>query len=188
MTSRRADEIDCGGRLKGRPKRLRPKDAATLVLVDRSGAEPRILMGRRRASEVFLPNKFVFPGGRLDRADWTAPAADALPERETERLLFDMKGRPSSERARALALTAVREMFEEAGLLLGCTHPTGGGSALSRHPSWIRFLRTGHLPALSGLTFFARAITPPARPRRYDTRFFMADAASIAAASERPDE
>ena len=80
---------------------LRPKDAATLIIVDRSGAEPRILMGRRRADLVFMPNMYVFPGGRVDAADRTAPAADDLDPDVEARLLIAMKGRVSARRARA---------------------------------------------------------------------------------------
>lgn len=166
---------------------LTPRDAATLILVDRSGHEPRILMGRRRASEVFLPNKFVFPGGRLDRGDWTATAHDTMSERDVQRLMWDMKGRASPERARALALAAIRETFEEAGLVIG--RPSASqGVPTSRHPTWRRFYRSGYLPAISRLSFLARAITPPARPRRYDTRFFVADATEVAQESTRPDD
>ena len=170
---------------------LRPKDAATLILVDRTGPAPRILMGRRRASQIFLPNKFVFPGGRVDRCDRTMPALGDLPEIDRARLLHDMKGEPSDARARALGLTAIRETFEEAGLVVGTPPPKSHGRAAARQPAhatWRQFVATGHLPRLSGLTFLARAITPPARPRRYDTRFFLADATLIASRGGRPDE
>lgn len=159
--------------------RLRPRDAATLVLVDRKGAEPRVLMGRRRASQIFLPNKFVFPGGRVDRADRTALSHDELPAAVVRRLLHDMKGRPSEARARALALAAIRETFEEVGLVIGCRPAAHSAGSPPRHPTWRRFAETGFVPALSQLTLLARAITPPSRPRRYDTRFFLADAGCI---------
>ena len=136
-------------------KRLIPRDAATLVLVDRTGAEPRVLMGRRRADLAFMANKFVFPGGRVDLADKTAPSISELAPAVIDKLLIEMRGRPSPKRARALAIAAIREMREETGLVLG-----DAGN-----------------PPLEALTFFARAITPPDRTRRYDTRFFMADAA-----------
>ena len=113
---------------------LRPKDAATLILVDRTGPAPRILMGRRRASQVFLPNKFVFPGGRVDRCDRTMPALGDLPEIDRARLLHDMKGEPSDARARALGLTAIRETFEEAGLVVGTPPPKSHGRAAARQP------------------------------------------------------
>ena len=155
----------------------RPRDAATLVLVDQSTGEPRVLMGRRRADQVFLPNKFVFPGGRVDRADARAHSADELRPAELAKLLLDMRGDPSPGRPRALALAAIRETFEETGLLVGAR------GVLGRMPEagpWREFLAHGVVPRLSSLTFFARAITPPGRSRRYDTRFFFADARAIA--------
>jgi 8-oxo-dGTP pyrophosphatase MutT (NUDIX family) len=88
-----------------------------------------------------------------------------------------MKGTPSAARARGLALAAVRETFEETGLVVGrrTAHPSE--PAVSEKPEMTRL---GFLPALSGLAFLARAITPPGRPRRYDTRFFCVGAEAIA--------
>lgn len=156
--------------------RMRPRDAATLILVDRSSGEPRILMGRRGDTQVFMPGKYVFPGGRVDKTDRDVPLADDLRASDAERLLIDMKGWPSMGRARALALAAIRETFEEAGLLIGAPADAPG---TAKDPSWQQFLNHGLVPRLGALTFFARAITPPGRPRRYDTRFFCADAAAI---------
>ena len=99
--------------------RIRPRDAATLVIIDQSTGEPRILMGRRRPDQVFLPNKYVFPGGAVERADRFAPCADTLRPSEGAKLVIAMRGPPSLGRARALALAAARETFEEAGLLIG---------------------------------------------------------------------
>lgn len=139
----------------GPKPRLIPRDAATLVLVDNSiASEPRILMGRRRADLAFLANKVVFPGGRVDPADKTADAASELSANTVAALLTAMRGRPSEARARALGIAAIRELHEETGIALG-------------DPA---------CPPLDALTFFARAITPPGRPRRFDTRFFMAEA------------
>ncbi len=155
----------------------RPRDAATLVLVDHSTGAPRALMGRRSADQVFLPSKFVFPGGRVDRADARAPSADELRPGEAAKLLLEMRGEPSSGRPRALALAAVRETFEETGLLVGARQVT---ERLPDAGPWRDFLGHGITPRLSSLTYFARAITPPGRPRRYDTRFFCAEASQIA--------
>ncbi|MBL8564448.1 MAG: NUDIX hydrolase [Hyphomicrobiaceae bacterium] len=167
-------------------RRLRPRDAATLVLVDRSGSEARVLMGRRRSTQVFLPNKFVFPGGRVDRADRSVMPADDLAPDDAELLLHDMKGAASATRARALALAAIRETFEETGLVIGKS--AGAPAAGSIPAAWQPFLATGHAPSLAGLAYFARAITPPSRPRRYDTRFFLADARLVAAAGKPADD
>lgn len=176
------------GQIAPATRALKPRDAATLVLVDHNGPEPRVLMGRRRENQVFLPNKFVFPGGRLDRADWTAPALDDLSTGVVDRLLVGMKGSASAERARALALAAIREMFEEAGIVVGAAQRMPQPASASRHPSWRRFHDAGYLPRLSDLDFFARAVTPPSRPRRYDTRFFLADASAMAPFAAPPDE
>jgi 8-oxo-dGTP pyrophosphatase MutT (NUDIX family) len=158
-------------------RRQRPRDAATLILVDQSTGEPRILMGRRRADQVFLPGKFVFPGGRVDRADGRAPSADELRASEAAKLMLDLRAEASLSRPRALALAAVRETFEETGLLVGTRLAS---RRLPQEGPWRDFLGHGVVPRLSSLTFLARAITPPGRPRRYDTRFFLAEASGIA--------
>ncbi|MGY4371402.1 8-oxo-dGTP pyrophosphatase MutT (NUDIX family) [Bradyrhizobium sp. LB1.3] len=54
---------------------FRPRDAATLILVDRSGAVPKVLVGKRHDKVVFMPGKFVFPGGRVDKDDYRVPCA-----------------------------------------------------------------------------------------------------------------
>lgn len=165
--------------------RLKPRDAATLIIIDRAAGEPRVLMGRRRLDQVFMPGKYVFPGGRVDRIDHKVPVADDLRPDEAAKLGLGTRGSPAPARARALALAAIRETFEESGMIIGAkTH----GQVTARHESWRAFLSHGFLPALSALTFFARAITPPGRPRRYDTRFFSADARAIAHRTNPIDE
>ena len=154
----------------------RPKDAATLILLDRAGPMPKVLMGRRHHSHVFLPGKFVFPGGRVDPADRLMPIASPL-DRRTEKRLMQRMSEPSAARARTFALTAIRETFEETGLLIGRKH-TGPIDAPAG--PWSEFVRASVVPDLSTIHFIARAITPPRRPRRYDTRFFTADATAIA--------
>lgn len=159
-------------------RHLRPRDAATMVIVDEEGSEPRVLMGRRRADLRFMAGKYVFPGGRIDRADHTAPAADELRADVQSKLADRMRGRPSSTRPRALALTAVRETFEETGVLLG----VASGKGAKCPTAWTSFLKEGVVPALKPLTLIGRAITPPGRPRRFDTRFFAVSAGNIAKA------
>ncbi len=154
----------------------RPVDAATLILVDRTGAIPKVLVGRRHDKVVFMPGKFVFPGGRVDVADSRVPVAAPMPKALEANLL---KGRPkiTSSRARALAIAAIREACEETGLCLG-RKTQGKAPALSG--PWNPFADAGLLPDPSGLYLIARAITPPGRVRRFDTRFFTADASAIA--------
>src|SRR5271169_1201749 len=154
----------------------RPVDAATLILVDRSSATPKVLVGKRHDKVVFMPGKFVFPGGRVDKADSRVPVAAPIP-RVLEANLS--KGRPkiTPSRARSLAVAAIREACEETGLCLG-RKVTGATPALSG--PWKPFADAGLLPDPSGLYLITRAITPPGRVRRFDTRFFTADASAIA--------
>lgn len=141
-----------------KPKAMKPRDAATLILV-RRGRE--VMMGQRSKGAVFMPDKWVFPGGRVEPRDARARAAAELTP-ETEALL--RLGGPIRRAPRAFALAAVRETREEAGLALG--GPEG--------------------PDLSKLALVCRAITPPHRARRFDARFFLADAEAVLAHDE-PD-
>jgi len=155
---------------------LRPVDAATLVLIDRSRRTPRVLMGKRSPKLKFMPGKLVFPGGRVDPEDRRMPVYGML-ESETERRLLAGVVRPSPARSRALALAAIRETFEETGLMLG-TQEAGAPEGVPA--GWSAFAEAGVFPNLEALTLVARAITPPGRIRRFDTRFFLADLADIA--------
>jgi 8-oxo-dGTP pyrophosphatase MutT (NUDIX family) len=155
---------------------FRPKDAATLILVDRSAAIPKVLVGKRHDKVVFMPGKFVFPGGRVDKSDNRVPVAAPIPDALEANLL---KGSPkiTASRARSLAVAAIREACEETGLCLG--RKTEGAVPKLEGP-WKAFTEAGLLPDPSGLFLIARAITPPGRVRRFDTRFFTADASAIA--------
>jgi 8-oxo-dGTP pyrophosphatase MutT (NUDIX family) len=164
---------------------MRPRDAATLIVVDRSKGEPHFLMGQRHMRHVFMPGKYVFPGGRVDKSDRIAPAADEPRRSELDKLLFDMKGQPSQARARAIVLAAIRETFEEAGLIIGAP---ASASVEPAPEGWEGILAEGYLPAPSRLTFFARAITPPGRPRRFDSRFFYCDISAVAGKIDPPSD
>jgi 8-oxo-dGTP pyrophosphatase MutT (NUDIX family) len=152
--------------------RIRPKDAATLIILDRRKGEPRVLMGRRHSGHRFMPGKFVFPGGRAEPGDHRASAFGALSSRAVEALMARTL-RPSPAHGRALALAAIRETFEETGLLLG-TKEYGAPDQAPPGP-WEAFRERGVLPDLEALQLVARAITPPKRPKRFDTRFFAID-------------
>jgi 8-oxo-dGTP pyrophosphatase MutT (NUDIX family) len=155
----------------------RPKDAATMLIIDRTNARPKVLMGKRHASHKFMPGKYVFPGGRLDDGDRRMVATGALPQICEDRLL-KRAVRPSAGKARALALAAIRETFEETGLLFGSDE--FGAPEAPPEGSWRDFAGHGVFPDLSAITFVARAITPPRRPKRFDTRFFTVDASALA--------
>ncbi len=140
---------------------LRPVDAATMVLWrKRRNGTLEVLMGRRHRNHVFMPHAYVFPGGRVDPIDAALDPASALPADVQARL--ERAANPT--RARAIAAGAVRETFEETGLLLGERAADSPG---------------GFRPHLEGLDYFFRAITPPGRPRRFDARFLVANAEGV---------
>ena len=156
---------------------LRPRDAATLIVIDRTEAVPKVLFGRRHMRHAFMPGKFVFPGGGVEPGDGLMNVAGTLHATVEERLTLRVT-RGSPAKARALALAAIRETFEEAGLLIGSTDY---GAPDSPPPgSWTDFAALGVFPGLDELHFIARAITPPGRTRRFDARFFAVDAIHIA--------
>lgn len=140
--------------------RLRPRDAASLILIDRSQPAWRVLLGCRSARHAFMPETFVFPGGRRDPGDHALPFVSDLHPLVTEKLSAAVRPgfRPAS--ARALAQAAVRELGEETGLLIGRPAQMRGAARL--------------VADLAPLRFVARAITPPGFVRRFDTRFFAA--------------
>lgn len=153
-----------------------PRDASTLILLDRSGKVPKVLMGKRHHGHVFLPGKFVFPGGGIDPLDRKMPVAVPLNPLAEKKLMLKVK-RPTRTYAQALALAAIRETFEETEILLG--QKTDAASKAPGGP-WTEFAKHMVSPDLSSVHFICRAITPPRRARRYDTRFFTADVSAIA--------
>ena len=158
-------------------KTMRPRDAATLILCDRVRGNLSVLMGKRHERHKFMPGKFVFPGGAVEPADRKMSIAGPLDEIVEQKLLARTR-RSSPEYARGLALAAIRETFEETGLAVGVTDV--GAPEEAPNEAWAQFAATGVFPALDGLDFLARAITPPGRPRRFDARFFIADASLVA--------
>ncbi|MCV2881389.1 NUDIX hydrolase [Actibacterium sp. XHP0104] len=144
------------------------RDASSVILLRDAETNPRVLMGQRGASAAFMPNKFVFPGGAVDPADAAIPVEPPLPAACSQRL--DMHA--DTGRARALVAGAIREVWEETGLILG----TPGTWPGEPPQDWHDFAQTGHLPSAEGFHFIFRAITPPGRPRRFDARFFLVEA------------
>lgn len=158
------------------PSVRRPRDAATMILIDRSKRLPRFLLGKRNPNCAFLPGRFVFPGGRVEAFDGRMNAYGALAGHVEQRLTTRVQ-RPSSQRARAYPLAAIRELAEETGLLLG---EADLGTPGIPADDWRVFAERGIFPSLDGIWFIARTITPLGLSRRFDTRFFAADAAIIA--------
>ena len=141
------------------------RDAATVILVRDAETRPSILMGQRGSGAVFMPNKFVFPGGAVDAADADVPLAALPSEPSLARLTARVENAVSPK---ALAVTAIRELWEETGLRMGVP-----GAWDDAPHDWATF---GGQPTARGLQFFFRAVTPPGRPRRFDARFFLASA------------
>jgi 8-oxo-dGTP pyrophosphatase MutT (NUDIX family) len=155
---------------------VKPRDASTLILVDRSVSPPKVLLGQRHHSHKFMPGKFVFPGGRVEAVD-KQMAVRAHLDPQCERHLLNGVQRPTPAHARAIVMAAIRETFEETGLLLGI--PSDSAPAAVSDEAWATLAQSGVRPDLSDIHFVARATTPPGRPRRFDTRFFTADASAI---------
>src|SRR5580704_3963920 len=155
---------------------VKPRDSATLILIDRAEPVPKVLLGRRHERHRFLPGKFVFPGGRIEPTDRLMAVTAALHERHVAKLMKRFK-RPSLAKAAAFALAAVRETYEETGIMLGAT---SADAMTTPAGPWEAFAKAGIAPDLSKIHFIARAITPPNRPLRFDSRFFAADVSAIA--------
>jgi 8-oxo-dGTP pyrophosphatase MutT (NUDIX family) len=153
------------------------RNASTVIVLRDRFANPHILMGQRGAKAAFMPNKFVFPGGAVDPDDAHVPLARGLTPLCADRLAEDA----DAGFAHALAVAAIRELWEETGLVLG----SKGDWTIPPPPDWTTFAATGHVPDASALQFVFRALTPPGRPRRFDARFFLVDADDL---STDPDD
>lgn len=174
LALRLTDELNRFDRDLSHPN-TEPRDAATLIVIDRSGDAPKVLLGLRHQRHKFLPGKFVFPGGRVEVSDRNVATATELDPRVVARLMMRMR-RPSPAKARAFAIAAIRETFEETGLILG---PAAGVVTAAPEGPHLSFASAGLRPDLAAMHLIARAITPPRRPRRFDTRFFALDAQDI---------
>jgi len=148
------------------------RDAACVIVIDHTTPQPTLLMGRRHADQIFLPDKWVFPGGRVDPADRNFARSFDTP----------YLPRDLATELRPFALAGARELFEEAGMLIGA--PAVGHS---QNEHWPAFAATGFAPEPIHLYPLARAITPPGRIRRYDTWFFTASRSAVAKRQSRPD-
>lgn len=146
---------------------VRPRDAASLVIHRKRATHFEVLMGRRGKRARFKPGVYVFPGGGLERADYRARPARPLAGEVTRQLAV---GR-SVAKANALAMAAVREACEEAGLMFGVPGQVGP----VRHATWASFHASALAPDLGALDFLGRAITPSVQPIRFHARFFAAD-------------
>ncbi|MCI2393047.1 NUDIX hydrolase [Aliiroseovarius sediminis] len=147
------------------------RDAATVILIRDKATRPQVLMGQRGAKAAFMPNKFVFPGGALDLDDQHIPLAEGGAEPCLTRLGEDADPAIAS----ALLVTAIRELWEETGQMLGAPGDWGG----TIPNGWEGFADAGLIPSARGMAFVFRAITPKGRTRRFDARFFAVDAGEL---------
>jgi 8-oxo-dGTP pyrophosphatase MutT (NUDIX family) len=159
-----------------RPKTIRPKLASSLILTRQSAKSgTEILFGRRSGKHAFMPQKYVFPGGRVDRGDGYAPLGRE-PRKEVIETCCKVV---TPHRARAAAAAAIRETAEETGLLIAVP-----GACSAKKTQWQMFAEAGVSPDAEALRVIARAVTPPGRTRRFDTWFFTTDAEALQGSSE----
>ena len=145
-------------------KPVRPRDAASLLIYREGTHGVEVVMGRRSDRARFKPGVYVFPGGGLEAADARvtplSPLAADIPSK--------IAVRGSVRRAHALALAAIRETYEETGLIVGAAGDVGASS----NPSWAALRARRLAPALDKLAYLGRAITPSIQPIRFHARFF----------------
>ncbi len=142
---------------------VKPKDSASMLVLRRGARGLEVLMGRRGRKAVFS-NAYVFAGGKVDKVDALPVPASALDPTLEQRIST------SPAKARAFAMAAVRETFEETGLILG----TPGDLGDTGGQSWDEMRALGLAPALGKLGYVGHAITPASRAVRFNARFFCA--------------
>ncbi len=152
---------------------MKPVDAAGLVLIRQGRGEAEILLGRRHGKSGFLPDIYVAPGGRVDPGD---RRPSGFPETLHPQVNAELIGGGSRRPPLAFPRAALRETFEETGLLVG--RPGGDASPTAAdQPVWRAYRARGLAPDFGGIDFLCRAITPVYSRRRFNTRFFLADGA-----------
>ncbi|MBO0739471.1 MAG: NUDIX domain-containing protein [Alphaproteobacteria bacterium] len=152
-------------RLKGRHRAVRPRDAASLILLRGNGEELEVLAGRRPLHVRFMPGVHVFPGGAIDPPDRTMWSIEAGTEALGPRL------------ARC-GRAALRETWEEVGVLVGRPGDPPQAEPPGR-PIEQAYLERGLVAAMDLLTYVGRAITPSYSDRRFNTRFFLGDGGAV---------
>jgi 8-oxo-dGTP pyrophosphatase MutT (NUDIX family) len=171
--------------LAGNAAPATPRDAATVMLLRQGGPGLEVYMLRRKPSMAFAPGAFVFPGGSVDPRDADEQVAWAGPAAAEWGRIFDAP----PDLARALVCAAVRETFEESGVLLAgesatsvVADTTSDDWEADRNALLDRSLSLAELLARRGLVLradllrpWSRWITPVLEPRRFDTRFFAAE-------------
>jgi 8-oxo-dGTP pyrophosphatase MutT (NUDIX family) len=153
---------------------VRPRDAASLVLLRGRGKDLEVLAGRRPLHVKFMPGVHVFPGGAID-------PPDRIPwNNETG---VDALGPKLARCARA----ALRETWEEVGILVGRPAPMSAAVPATR-PIERAYRERGLGAAMEMLTYVGRAITPSHSNRRFNTRFFLSDGGNVFGEPAASDE
>ncbi|MBN2515755.1 MAG: hypothetical protein JXC33_06945 [Deltaproteobacteria bacterium] len=175
----------------------KPKDAATVILLrrkydtDEEGFE--VLMVLRNPKSAFVPNAYVFPGGVLEKDDYTRDIEDFCADMDHNRARLLLEDLSSPEIALGAWVAGIRETFEEVGVLLA--YQRNGSLVKFDSPDIIDRFRThrrllfegkrtlkgilleeGLTLATNHLNYFSHWITPVFLPLRYDVRFFIAEA------------
>ncbi len=169
----------------GKAPEVEIRPSATVIIVRASGAFPSVLMGQRSRSAVFMPSKFVFPGGAVDPSDRLVSLSWHGYDPSLDKLGLEAGDLEPG----AIVLAGIREVWEETGLKLAVreveTNSQGFGVNL-HNPSggpipacWAEFFGQAVVPSAAGMKFIFRAITPPGRPHRFDARFLMVDAGHV---------
>jgi 8-oxo-dGTP pyrophosphatase MutT (NUDIX family) len=154
--------------VRAKPRVVRPRDAASLILLRGAGSGLELLAGRRPRHARFMPGVWVFPGGAIDAEDktpwWIEGSAPQLPQRLVR-----------------CARAALRETWEEAGVLVGSRDAAGSPppSPARLTPIEAAYAARGVTAAFDRLTYVGRAITPTPAFRRFNTRFFLADSDAV---------
>ncbi len=158
-----------------RPPIVRPRDAASLILLRGHGRDLELLAGRRPGHVRFMPGVYVFPGGAIDpedRREWRVEtAADVLPSR-----------------LQHCARAALRETWEESAVLFGrpAALPVEPNPAMTAIEA--TYAASGIAAAIDALTYIGRAITPTPVFRRFNTRFFLGDGDDVHGEPQSTDE
>jgi len=157
----------CRTPVRPRPAVVRPRDAASLILLRGEGEELEVLVGRRSPRAKFMPGVYVFPGGGVDAPDRLPWSVESGADSFAPKLL---RG----------ARAALRETWEEVGVLVGCkAAPPCPPSPIGEAPIERAYRAQGLAAAIDRLTYVGRAITPSNSSRRFNTRFFVGDGRDV---------
>ncbi len=140
-----------------------PRDAASLIVYRHRDKRLQTLMGKRSERAKFAPGIYVFPGGNVEQVDKSVDTPHCFDAQ-------DLTGRDDSKLP-TLAITAIRETWEETGVMVGVEGKVDGTGS----PAWAAFESSGLVPAPHKLHYIGRAITPMYSPTRYHARFFATE-------------